>query len=542
MQKRLNRLISLWPAPGSPGAVFLILALAIAAPAALAAQVKAQAKPQSSSLPSPSANPVGTESSPQLFAVMCALYASGYPAEASLSTGFPEFAGLESRLLALQGPAVEAMRKYYRDHELADPAATLSRFISFALVSGPGPKFFPAVATDDIPPDALVLEGFREVLSDFYVEAGIDQLWSELQPVYQARVTQLIAPASRIVLLETGYLREVVNPSNGRTFTVYAEPLVGDETDVRNIGDHYAIVVGSAVGALPQLQHAFLHFLLDPLPIRYDAQIYRDTPVFKAAARAPQLPEQFRSDYEAYFTECLVRAAELRLRRLPAAGQAEELDRNDGQGYVLVRPLLAALVKFEAAQPSIDLYFPDLLASIDPGAELKRVQAITFSPDAPEPDSTSAELTRAAPAHGKLRPDLQASLDEGERLIAAQDADGAAAAFQRVLDGLPGQPRALYGLAVASILQGDADKARDLFAQVVASVAPANAGTSGAAPPDPVAFAWSHIFLGRMHDLDGDRPAALLDYHAVLAVNGAPDDARDAAQHGIEQAYQPPAH
>ena len=54
----------------------------------------------------------------------------------------------------------------------------------------------------------------------------------------------------------------------------------------------------------------------------------------------------------------------------------------------------------------------------------------------------------------------------------------------------------------------------------------------------PVALAWSHVYLGRMHDLDGDREEALADYRAALSVADAPEAARSAAQHGIEQGYQ----
>jgi tetratricopeptide (TPR) repeat protein len=101
----------------------------------------------------------------------------------------------------------------------------------------------------------------------------------------------------------------------------------------------------------------------------------------------------------------------------------------------------------------------------------------------------------------------------------------------------PGQPRALYGLAVASLLQGNAEHARELFEQVVAGASGAP-GPNDAAHSDPVALAWSHVYLGRMHDLDGDRDQALADYRAALAVSGVPEEARSAAQRGIEQSYQ----
>ena len=103
----------------------------------------------------------------------------------------------------------------------------------------------------------------------------------------------------------------------------------------------------------------------------------------------------------------------------------------------------------------------------------------------------------------------------------------------------PGQPRALYGLAIASLLQGNATRARELFRASRDGRARGRAlALATRAHADPVALAWSHIYLGRMHDLDGDREQALADYRAALAVSGAPEEARSAAQRGMEQSYQ----
>ena len=107
----------------------------------------------------------------------------------------------------------------------------------------------------------------------------------------------------------------------------------------------------------------------------------------------------------------------------------------------------------------------------------------------------------------------------------------------RVLEQAPNQPRAVYGLAVASILQGDGAHARELFEQVVGATSGTTSGAKGAT--DPLALAWSHIYLGRMNDLDGNREQALAEYRAALAVDGAPEAARAAAQRGIAEAYQP---
>ena len=55
-------------------------------------------------------------------------------------------------------------------------------------------------------------------------------------------------------------------------------------------------------------------------------------------------------------------------------------------------------------------------------------------------------------------------------------------------------------------------------------------------------MAWSHVYLGCIHDIEDDeRDLALDEYRAALATNGSPDAAlRAAAQkEGVKSAYQP---
>jgi hypothetical protein len=478
------------------------------------------------------AGPVQADASPQLFATLCATYAAGLDVGGTSVDADPLFNEVRARLLQVHGPATDALRKYYKDHALASPSATLSRYITFAIVAGPPPEFTPTLTRLDLPPDVLELDGFSQILANFYKEAQIEQLWRLVQPAYEKNALSLREPLGRIVLTGTGYLRELVNPGTG-TFTVYPEPLVGGHAQFRNVGNRYGIIVDPKLDSFDLMRHAFLHFLLDPLPLRYQAQIAADEPLFRIGATAPRLPPEFRSDYSDFFTECLVKTVELKLRRLPPDKLAQELNRADGDGYVLIRPLMAALAKFETSEPPMSQYFPELVRSIDVNAERKRLQTVAFAPaDAKETDVADEHGARDASSASEL----SAALAEGERRIAAQDPAAAAEAFQRVLAKQPGQPRALYGLAVASLLQGDAVRARELFEQVVTGASGAAGGPASGL--DPVAVAWSHVYLGRMHDLDGDRDQALADYRAALAVSGVPEDARSAAQRGIERSYQ----
>ncbi len=466
----------------------------------------------------PAATSVHLEASPQLFATVAALYASGYGGPAG-----PPADPLIARFRALQGPSVDAIREYIRNHSLKDPAATLSRYVTFGLVSGPPPQFEPKLRREEFPPDVAALDGFRDALVNFYQHAGIDSLWREFQPRYDQSQAQLRQPLTRVVLSASGYLRELAAPG-ARSFNVYVEPLVGGQIHVRNIGDEYALVLNPALNAADEMRHAYLHFLLDPLVIRYRDQLLSVEPLFRTALRAPRLPESARQDSLTFFDESLVRAVELRMRKLPSAQLNAELDSAERDGWVLIRPLADSLAKFEKSEPAMTFYFPDLLKSIDFTAERLRVQSLRFSPaDAP------------APEPAPVLSDKELAIQEGDRLTALRDAAGAAAAYQRALLIAPNDPRALYGSAVASLMLAQGERAFDLFTQIISAASAPDPQSR----PDPQTLSWSHIYLGRLHDIAGERDQAVAEYQAALAVPGAPEAARAAAQKGVQEAYQP---
>ncbi len=486
---------------------------------------------------------ISVDSRQQLFAVMCALDAAGYESSASAASDTPGRAQLRKALRGLHGPAVDALRKYYTEHALGDSGANFSRFVSFALVAGPAPDFRFELRRDDLPPEALSLEGFNPILANFYREAKLDELWKHYQPDYDQGVESLRAPVSNLIFTISNYLREINRPSSDRTFSVYVEPLAGEKTIFRTFGDQYALVVRpSKDPPLDDIRHAYLHFVLDPLAIRYRVQASKAAPLLEYAARAPLLPVDLRDDYSSFFDECLVRAVELRLRRLPPADLSAAIDEAEGSGFVLVRAIYAGLTGFEQSEPAMGYYLPDLIKGIDVGAEQRRLRGVKFADASPAGESVPdhnqmASMKPAAPAPSSNP--LDDDMAEGQRQIFARNGAAAAASFERVLAERPGDERATYGLAVASALQGKPDQARELFTKVIDAAQNPLAGP--AAQHDPSNLSWSHIYLGRMYDVEGKRDLAIVEYRAALAVAGAPDTARTAAQHGIDTGYQTPS-
>jgi hypothetical protein len=394
------------------------------------------------------------------------------------------------------------------------------------LVSGPAPKFEPTLRRDELPPEVIALEGFQEILSNYYKEQKIGELWREVQPIYNHEIEQMHDSVSQVVFIATGYLRELLDPTNPRSFTIIVEPLVGRITNVRNFGDHYALVVGGS-GQIPldTVRHAFLHYLLDPLPLQYSHVVAVKLPLFLAAASAPRLEPDLKDDFSSYFAECTVRAVELKLKRMSPGERDSALEINDNDGYVLVRPLFAALSKFEQSEPAMKFYFPDLVRSVDVAAEQKRVATIKFAPRGAQASATEAEVLAR---HKTIVPttvpndgEAIAALTEGERRISERNPKAAEASFQRVLVKYPDQPRAWYGLGVVAMMEQDGPRAKEVFGRL----------TSGehAATEDPLVLAWSHVHLGTIYDIEGKADQAKAEYRAALAVNGAPEKAKQAA-------------
>jgi len=484
---------------------------------------------------------VTADGSEAMFTTMCALLAAGFESDVRADNWQPFRAQMRDRLQHQEGPAVDALREFYQKHEIADAGEMLSRYIWFGLVSGPAPKFAPILRRDELPPEVLALEGFSEILSAYYTEQKIGQLWRQVRPIYNEEIERLHETVSQIVFLADGYLRQIANPSNPRTFTMVVEPLVGRITNVRNFGDHYTIVL-SGSNDIPSdvIRHAYLHFLLDPLPLQYPHVVAVKKPLYELAAKAPRLAADLKDDFSSYMAECMVRAVELRLKRASPGEREVALDRDDADGYVLVRPLFQQLGNFEKSEPSIKIYFPEMVRAINNAAESKRIASVNFAPGesaAKADDPASQEVVRLRPTVPTTVPNDQetiTALTEGERRIAEKNPRAAAASFQKVLAKYPDQPRAWYGLGLVAMLEQDGVKAKQIFGRLTAG--------EHAADKDPMVMAWSHIYLARIYGNEGQGDLAKTEYEAALGVEGGPEQARQAAQKGLAaSAGQKPA-
>jgi tetratricopeptide (TPR) repeat protein len=86
--------------------------------------------------------------------------------------------------------------------------------------------------------------------------------------------------------------------------------------------------------------------------------------------------------------------------------------------------------------------------------------------------------------------------------------------------------RAYYGLARIAALSRDPELAEKLFEKTLEL------------SPDDDTKSWTYLYLGRLSDAAGERADAEKNYRAALAVPGAPDQVKSAAEKGLSQPFR----
>ena len=468
---------------------------------------------------------VSLETSETLFTVLTAINTCGYDQE--LNTSGPLRKEIRSEVAkAVENTAgapevVSSLCAFYRQHQPPDPARDLSQYISLSLYLGEPPTFTPKVKQAELPPDALAVADIVPLAQAFYQKINLHAIWQKHQARYAELSEAYHTPLSKMTFDTEIYLKMPSQGYLGRQFTVYLDAMgAPGQTTARNYASDYYVVMSPSTDTavkMQQIRHTYLHYLLDPLALKNGGSFKRLEPLLTDVKMAP-MDEAFKSNISLLVTECLVRAIEVRLSKTPEVERAKTIDEEDKEGYVLTRYFYDALGKFERDPIGMRNAYPDMVSAIDVSREMRRASSIAFSGEA------APELLHLAG-----RPDEHLLLN-AERRLAAGDPETAQKLAQKALDEQQEDSgRALFILAEVATANRDMDGARNFFERALQSA------------HEPKVIAWSHIYLGRIFDLKEDRFAALDQYRAALNVaGGTPPEAKQAAERGLEQPYEPP--
>ena len=101
------------------------------------------------------------DASPALFAVMVAINAAGYNADADSPTNSPVRREIRDFFVTQKLDSLDELRRFVRDHRKSDPYADFSQYVSWGLsVEGP-PDFKYRYEASALPPDVDKLDGLK---------------------------------------------------------------------------------------------------------------------------------------------------------------------------------------------------------------------------------------------------------------------------------------------------------------------------------------------------------------------------------------------
>lgn len=508
--------------------------------------------PKAPSVIDPAGPQISLQTSEALFDIAVALNACGY--DAGLAQSQPIRQKIRDQVNAAVQASVEAQSTrdqlcaYVRQHELSDSSHNLSQYVSLGLYVTPPPDLTNSVPLTEMPPDSTQVVELLPLLRKFAREIDLHYIWITARPQYDAIVNSLHDSLSEMVTSTNVYLKMPANTNLDSRFAVVLEPLLDPgQTNARVYGADYVVVTSpnrEDKVRMDEIRHTYLHFELEPLLYSRASSMDRLLPFLKAVREAP-LEYTFRSDIVSLVTECMIRAVEARTmetgvapfkapatvthtqfasveRERRATEQKAEavrqaaLKRDMEQGYVLTDYFYDKLAAFEKEPQSFKETIGEIVYGMDVPAELSHVKHLEFS------QQNEGDVVRhnTRQLHG---------LDLAEMKLMQGDVNAASTLAHQELDRHTGDiARADFLLARCAVMQRNVEEARHYFEETIRL------------GKDPRLLSWSHIYLGRMYDLEHSREEALAEYQQALVNRDGQLDTKQAAESGLKQPYGPP--
>jgi tetratricopeptide (TPR) repeat protein len=512
------------------------------------------------SLVDPAGPTISLVSSEPVFVMAAALNACGY------DEGLEESAPVRKRVREEINQALvksedarnkrDAVCLYIAQHRLTGSQHDISQYISLALYLTPPPEMETSVELTEMPPDSTQVVEIVPFLRAFVEAVDLHGIWLAVHRTYDEEADRLHDPMTKMIVSTNLYLKMPASTYDGRRFVVVIEPLLSPHAiNARVYGTDYVVVVSPVDGKIrmDDVRHTYLHYVIEPLLYARANAVDRMQPILKEVREAP-LEFRYRSDSVPLTIESLIKAIEARtmdtgvpVYKIPADADRSQMQRFEHerqvyqqkvdairwaavrhdmtQGFVLTQYFYEQLIQFEKDPAGLRDTIGEMVYSMDVDQQVHRARQTEFDKEA-----DGDVLTRSKPR--KL-----SGLDLAEARLAAGDVATASAMARQVLtvhsdtlESMADSARANFILARAAILSGHADQAIDGFQKTLAT------------SKEPRLLAWSHIYLGRMLDLDCKRDQALAEYKLALANRDGQQDTRIAAERGVKAAYAVKGH
>ncbi len=450
----------------------------------------------------------------------------------------------------------DALCLFIAQHRMTGTEHDIAQYISLALYLTPPPELETSVELSEMPPDSTQVVEILPLLRQFVSNVDLHGIWLAERRTFDEETAQLHDPLSKMIVSTNLYLKMPASTYDGRRFVVVMEPMLSPRTvNARIYGPDYVVVVSPSDGQIRMndVRHTYLHYLIEPLLFARANAIDRMQPILKEVREAP-LDFRFRSDSVPLAIECLIKAIEARTMdtgvpafTIPAGVERSDLPRYERerqvyqqkveavrqatvrhdmtQGFVLTQYFYEQLINFEKDPASLKDSIGEMVYGMDVEQQVHRARQIEFDKQA---DGDVLERSKPRKLEG---------LDLAEARLSAGDVDTASALARQALtvhddtvQSVADTARANFILARAAIMKGHPEEAINRFQTTLATA------------KEPRLLAWSHIYLGRMLDLDCKRGQAVSEYKQALETRDGQQDTRLAAERGVKAAYAVKGH
>ena len=536
----------------------------LAASGALSAQSSSSNRQSSSSQPvqekapsliDPAGPTISLVSSEPVFMMAAALNTCGY--DEGIEESAPVRKRIRDEINQALAKSEEARAKrdkvclYIAQHRLTGTEHDISQYISLALYLSPPPEMETTVELPEMPPDSTQVVEIVPLLKDFVKAVDLHGIWLAVHRTYDDEADELHNPLSKMIVSTNLYLKMPASTYDGRRFIVVIEPQLSPSlVNARIYGTDYVVVVSPVNGTIRMndVRHTYLHYVIEPMLFSRSNAIDRMQPIMKEVRDAP-LEFRYRSDTVALVVECLIKAIEARTMdtgipdyKIPAGVERSDLPRYErerqltqqkqeavrvatvhhdmAQGYVVTQYFFEQLIQFERDPASLPDTIGEMVYGMDIDQQLHRARQTVFDAHA-----DGDVLQRSKPRQLTGLDLAEAKLSQGDIATASAMANKALADRTDTLDSVAREARADFILARTALLTNHPEEAVNRFQKTISI------------SKEPRLVAWSHIYLGRLLDVQCKRDEAVTEYQAALAARDGQQDTRLAAERGVKTAY-----
>jgi len=445
----------------------------------------------------------------------------------------------------------DALCLYIAQHRMTGTERDISQYVSLSLYLTPPPEMELATDLTEMPPDATQVAEVVPVLKAFAAAVDLHGIWLTVHHTYDEAADQVHDALSAMIVNTNLYLKMPASTYDGRRFIVVIEPMLSPGmVNARIYGTDYIVVVSPVDGKIrmTDVRHAYLHYIIDPLLLDRANAVDRTQPILKEIRDAP-IAFRYRSDTVPLTIECLIKAIEARtmdtgvaIYKIPNNVDRSELPRYEherqltlekaeavrlatvqhdmSQGFVLTQYFYEQMIQFEKDPASLKDTIGEMVYSMDVDQQVHRARNTVFDKEADE------DVLQRSQPHKLTGLDLaEARLSMGDAAAARAIADKVLADQTTSAQSAADSARAHFILARVDLMTQQPDQAFDEFQKTLAT------------GKQQRLLAWSHIYLGRMLDLECKRDQAVSEYNAALTVRDGQQDTRIAAERGVKAPY-----